>query len=246
MINYDNLPLFPLHTVLFPAMPLPLHIFEPRYVEMIEHCLAADTSFGVVLIRAGAETAPGRCAGSTDGVGCGARSFSVGTTARVTHSEILSNGRRNIVATGETRIRIRETFERRSYMTACVEPLLDVESEPVSLSVTHADATELFKTYLRVLYSLANRHVSCLQVPTDASALSYAVAAALHIPVAEKQRLLEIPSADARLRREIEILRREIDSHQCLRPLHFHRPGERAPEICPINGDVLRRQLSRN
>ena len=55
MTNYHELPLFPLNTVLFPDMPLPLHVFEPRYLEMMDYCRRERTPFGVVLIQSGPE-----------------------------------------------------------------------------------------------------------------------------------------------------------------------------------------------
>ena len=55
MVNYDDLPLFPLHVVLFPDMPLPLHVFEPRYREMILRCREEKSPFGITLIQSGGE-----------------------------------------------------------------------------------------------------------------------------------------------------------------------------------------------
>ena len=89
MTNYHELPLFPLNTVLFPDMPLPLHVFEPRYLEMMDYCRRERMPFGVVLIQSGPE------------VGGPSLPFSIGTMARVTHREPLDSGSLNIVATGE-------------------------------------------------------------------------------------------------------------------------------------------------
>src|SRR2546428_795565 len=78
MSQVATLPLFPLHVVLFPGLPLPLHIFEPRYRLMVGRCLEASSAFGVVLIRAGRE------------VGEPATPYSVGTTAPIVRHERLA------------------------------------------------------------------------------------------------------------------------------------------------------------
>src|ERR1019366_10529845 len=89
------LPMFPLGTVLFPHAVLPLHIFEPRYQALTEHCLAADSTFGVVLIERGSE------------VGGGDQRFTVGTRTRIVHAEHLDDGRWVLVTVGETRLRVK-------------------------------------------------------------------------------------------------------------------------------------------
>ncbi|HKZ74176.1 MAG TPA: LON peptidase substrate-binding domain-containing protein, partial [Steroidobacteraceae bacterium] len=75
-----TLQLFPLHTVLFPAGPLPLRIFETRYTDMVRRCMRERSSFGVLLIRAGAE------------VGAVASTAEVGTTARIVDFYQLPDG----------------------------------------------------------------------------------------------------------------------------------------------------------
>ena len=88
-----NLPLFPLNTVLFPEMPLPLHIFEVRYKQMIAKCLAGDRTFGVVLIKHGSEA-----------LGPLAEPYSIGCTARIIESQSLGEGRMEITTVGEDNI----------------------------------------------------------------------------------------------------------------------------------------------
>src|ERR1700737_2161793 len=82
------LPLFLLRSVLFPHMPMSLHVFEDRYQEMMRDCLGAGSSFGVVAIREGKEV-------GGDAVPC-----AVGTLARIVHVERLSDGRMNLLITG--------------------------------------------------------------------------------------------------------------------------------------------------
>ncbi|MCI0849057.1 MAG: LON peptidase substrate-binding domain-containing protein, partial [Chloroflexi bacterium] len=86
-----TLPLFPLNLVLFPGMDLPLHIFEQRYRDMIGECLDKDAPFGVVLIKEGVE------------VGDPADPERIGTSTRILSSEILDQGRMNILTRGERR-----------------------------------------------------------------------------------------------------------------------------------------------
>jgi uncharacterized protein len=86
--------MFPLGTVLFPHGVLPLHVFEPRYRAMTEHCLANDARFGVVLIERGSE------------VGGGDHRFAVGTTARIVQAGRVDDGRWVLMTVGEQRVRV--------------------------------------------------------------------------------------------------------------------------------------------
>jgi len=88
-----QVPLFPLNTVLFPGGPLPLRIFEPRYVDMVSHCLRHESPFGVLLIREGREAGP-------------ATTHEVGTLARISDWYQGSDGLLGITAIGERRFRL--------------------------------------------------------------------------------------------------------------------------------------------
>jgi Lon protease-like protein len=105
-----ELPLFPLHTVLFPGAVLPLHVFEPRYRKLVQEKL----DFGVVLIRAGRE------------VGEAPESLApVGTMARLERVEALPDGRFNVLARGLERFRLKSLLPAREYLVADVEALPD-------------------------------------------------------------------------------------------------------------------------
>src|SRR5690349_13706514 len=110
----DLLPLFPLpNVVLFPNVFLPLHIFEPRYREMVADALASDRMIGMVLLRPGWERDyEGR-----------PPIYPVGCSGVVTHAERLPDGRYNIVLRGIERFRIVEEDTSRSYRLAVVEPV---------------------------------------------------------------------------------------------------------------------------
>ena len=234
MMHYEELPLFPLNTVLFPEMPLPLHIFEPRYLEMIDYCRRERMPFGVALIQNGPE------------VGGPALPFSIGTLARITQREMLESGRLNIVATGESRFRIIDISQHKSYLTARAEVIEDISTDAMTLSMAFDQASELFRTYLRRLYLLANRHVSAIQIPTDPALLSYSIANAVQVPMLERQRLLEYATVEDRLIREIELLTAEVDAQEYLCNVHAGLPDRSSCEIGPIDADELRSLTSRN
>ena len=88
-----DVPLFPLSTILFPGGPLPLRIFEPRYIDMISYCMKNDVAFGVLLIRDGKETGP-------------ATTHDVGTLARIMDWYQGSDGLLGVTAIGEQRFRL--------------------------------------------------------------------------------------------------------------------------------------------
>ena len=119
----DLLPLFPLpRVVLFPSVFLPLHIFEPRYRDMVADALASDRMIGMVLSRLGGPGSPG-----TSDVPA---IYSVGCSGVITHVEQLADGRYNIVLRGMERFRILEEDRTRSYRRAIVEPLPERELGP--------------------------------------------------------------------------------------------------------------------
>lgn len=193
-----NLPLFPLNTVLFPGLPLPLHIFEERYKLMIATCLVTDSEFGVVLIKSG------------DEVGGPADPFEIGTVARIMDVERLPEGRMNLIASGTERFRLIEIVEREPFVVGRVE-LLPEPSEPVDPDLT-ADVRARFLAYLRDLRpDLAERTPA--KLASDPGALSYQLAGVLPIVATRRQALLEMDAVADRL----QALRRAVQrEHQSL------------------------------
>ncbi len=189
-----ELPLFPLNLVLFPGMPLPLHIFEERYKAMIGDCMRNNTPFGVSLIRSGQE------------VGSPAEPFTTGTTAQVLRSELLEQGRMNILTKGERRYEIIEITQEEPHIAALVK-LLD---EPVGEGFTgvSAELTEEYTKLIRGLTTLSGGYMSDVTIPEDPVELSYMIAANLDAPTPLRQELLEVPTAADRLNRLIPLLRR--------------------------------------
>ena len=96
-----EMPMFPLGSVLLPGMPLPLHVFEPRYQALVAHCLEGEPEFGVVLIERGSE------------VGGGDARTGVGTVARIVEASRFDDGRWAIGAVGTRRIRVERWLARR-------------------------------------------------------------------------------------------------------------------------------------
>ena len=199
-MSTELLPLFPLNTVLFPSMVLPLHIFEERYKLMVNTCLAQDKHFGVVLIYSGSE------------VGGPAIPHPVGTVARIGNWEWLPDGRMNILVAGDRRFRILDYAKPElPYLEGLVEYWDDEVASAQDLSPLIDRVKHDFVDYLTLIMSLADQAlpVSQLELPDDASMLSYHVASNLQIEGSERQELLEEASARARLQRELTLLRRE-------------------------------------
>lgn len=222
MVNYEELPLFPLQVVLYPDMPLPLHVFEPRYREMILKCVEEKAVFGIVLSDANE---------ASESL---AMSNAVGTTARITQYEILGDGRINIEVVGETRFRVTQTKSGSVYPSAKVEPFWEQSADPLSLQSSFDQACQLFRAYLRSLLANSNRSLSSVQLPREPECLSYAIASVLQISLTEKQRLLEITNTERRLIREIEILIEEIASAERFDSLQGSVIEETAPGISEL------------
>lgn len=199
-MSTELLPLFPLNSVLFPSMVLPLHIFEERYKLMVNNCLAQDRPFGVVLIYSGNE------------VGGSAIPHPVGTLARIARWEWLPDGRMNILIVGERRFRIVDFAKPElPYLEGLIEYWDDEPAEHPDLPTLMDRVRNTFIDYLTLIMSLADQAlpISQLQLPDDTTMLSYQIASNLQIEMNERQGLLEEPSAVARLRRELTLLRRE-------------------------------------
>ena len=233
MVNYDDLPLFPLHVVLFPDMPLPLHIFEPRYREMILRCREENSPFGVILIRDGEE------------IGEEAVPHRVGTTARIAQYEELPDGGMNILVFGETRFQVTRTTHGKPYLTGQVEPLAEDSGDPQQVQSASEAVGDLFKEYLRSLFAMTGRTLSALQLPQGPEYLSYAVASVLQVPLAVKQSLLEVTDTAGRLTQEAELLRAETEAQKnLLGVVNAHSEAEGL--ILPVDTQKLGRLASLN
>lgn len=227
----DRLPLFPLGSVLFPGLVLPLNIFEERYRALARDLLAlpedAQRRFGVVAIRDGHEVAPfgpetplgtGATAGfgpdlsrSLHEVGCVAEVASIrekGEEGEEGEDEERQDGGYELVATGSTRFRVLSLDATGPYLTAEIEELPEEPGEDAE--ALGAQVERAFRAYQKRLAGARERTLSATQeLPDKPTVLSYLVAAATVAEVPVRQRLLEAPDTTARLRQELELLRRE-------------------------------------
>ncbi|MYW03942.1 LON peptidase substrate-binding domain-containing protein [Streptomyces sp. SID3343] len=200
----DRLPLFPLDSVLYPGLVLPLHVFEERYRALVgdlEVLPQGEQRFGVVALRTGREV--GDLAGDPLDV-----LYPVGCTAEVATIKSHEDGRYDLVATGATRFRVVSVDDSGPYLYAEVEYLDDPVGDRAD--VLALAATRAFAEYQRRLLSAQQRTpISLPELPDDPVVLSYLVAAAVVLDSHDKQRLLEAETAGERLTAEIELLRLE-------------------------------------
>ena len=177
----DRLPLFPLGIVIYPDEPVPLHIFEPRYRDMVKRCLAKDRPFGIVYATE-EEIAE------------------VGCTARV--RRILNkydDGRLDIVASGEERFRIVEVFRDQPYLTADVATFgIDDTTEDVDTNSRERVITLHIK-----LLEMAGEEMRT-SVYENAQSVSFVVARNAGLEMEQKQELLEMTTEDERVAYLIE------------------------------------------
>ena len=174
--------LFPLNIVLFPGGPLPLRIFEPRYVDMIGRCMREGAGFGVVLIREGREVGP-------------AETFDVGTLADIVDFHQLSDGLLGLSCIGRQRFRIRSRGTQADGLNLAEVDLLQPESV-VPVPARHSRLAELLKN---VLPQLGEVYEGIEMRPDDAAWVGYRLAEILPIPLADKQSILELDDPIQRL-----------------------------------------------
>jgi Lon protease-like protein len=205
-----ELGLFPLPLVLVPTERIPLHIFEPRYRDLIGECLDSDGEFGLVLAT-----------------GDGAV-HEIGTRARVASVlEELEDGRMNIVVEGGERFRLLELTRGRSYQTGVVEPVVDDDETVPPEEV--AQALEVFR-------ALAEAVESDVDVPdADSPDLVWELAARVDFGVDPKQEILASTSPPQRMRRLIELLETSLEAVRLEHSLR-DRAG-RNGKVSPLDGE---------
>jgi Lon protease-like protein len=187
----ERIPLFPLpNAVLFPGMPLPLHIFEPRYRRMVEDARASHNTIGMVLLRAGWE----------DDYAGRPAIYPVGCAGRMDQCEALPDGRFNIVLRGLSRFEIAQEHSGEPYRLASVLP------RPESVG----DARALEEARPRLLQAIGRASdgpaVLVMQNELPAAAFVNALCQSLDLEPVERQSLLDCDTASARCSRLVEIL----------------------------------------
>ena len=183
-----EIPLFPLpNLVLFPHVVVPLHIFEERYKLMVNGCIDRDEPFGIVLLRAGAETE------SEETI------HRVGVTARIIQVERLENGRLNILCEGENRFKVRRFLQQEPYWRGSVDFFEDDDNHPTVDSL-YEEVAALYRKVVELGTSVNSGEESDTPLPESPSDLSYMVSYVLDIDSEAKQKLLEMTSTAERLR----------------------------------------------
>src|SRR5215469_5091739 len=203
-----RLPLFPLGSVLYPGLVLPLHIFEDRYRHLVGDLLDGPEprEFGVVAIRHGWET-------GIDGVSA---LYETGCTAVVRQVEAHEDGRFDLITVGARRFTLVELGDQAPYFSGEVDFLPDDPDEAGEAALIVPAVRGSFQSYLDVLAERGGAQITVPDVPDEPLLLSYLVAAAIVVDLPEKQQLLEEPDAHHRLQAERRLLAREI---QMLRSL---------------------------
>ena len=186
-------PLFPLNTVLFPGGPLPLRIFETRYIDMVRHCMRERCPFGVVLIQAGSEVGPGTNEASA-----------VGTTARIVDFNALPDGLLGITCIGERKFTVLKHWQQDDGLHAA-DIEFAVPEEPTDLPEEYHHLGELLR---KVLPELGELYASVPKHFSDASWVGCLLAEILPIALSEKQYCLEVDDPIVRLARLNPLIRR--------------------------------------
>ncbi len=206
----ETTPLFLLNTVLFPLAKIQLHVFEPRYRELIRYCLQHDCGFGIVLIREGEE------------VGETADPYLVGTLVKIHSVHTYDDGHMDVQVVGERRFRIRQLNHDRPYLVGMTEAVSEVDFEPESdPDPLDIRVRMLVQEYIETHFRLLGMQVATIKLPMDPTALSFVVANFLQVDDREKQVLLEISDTRERLNRTLPILEQQLQDLQHQDPLHY-------------------------
>jgi Lon protease-like protein len=200
----QTLPLFPLGTVLFPGVPLPLRVFEQRYRQMVRDLLKgpAPGHFGVVAIRKGRET-------GADGISA---LYEIGCTAALRQVEEHDDGTFGVVCVGTRRFRLVRVDNSLPYLRGEVEQLAEDAGDEAAARAAARAVQEGFRRYLDALAGRGVTHareISAADLPGEPAPLSYLVAALMTVDLPHKQALLAEPDALRRLNAERALLARE-------------------------------------
>ncbi len=249
-----QIPLFPLRTVLAPGIALPLHIFEPRYRALVQHCLDTESPFGVVMIREGSEVGP------VDGEPQELSIAAVGTLAEIREASRYPDGRWDLLVVGGRRFLVIDVDgDSEPYLVAEVDPIEDAVGIAAVADALAQRVSARFVEYLRLLQPRDGEAAepidvqvevevpatddddasapgggpgelaAALRIPDDPSALSFLLTGIVQVELDRKQALLEAVSAERRLRDLDDLLDREL-------LLLAHRLAPFAPDRSGIAG----------
>jgi ATP-dependent Lon protease len=206
----SELPLFPLPVVLFPGMPMPLHIFEPRYRKMLADIRAGNNLFGLAYFDSAVSEKELPPAGH------------IGCVAEVSETQALPDGRSNVLTVGVIRYRAEAYVERGDpYLVVRPNFFEDEEEDDASLSASSRDVAAMFMRVANSIRVINDERGNLPDISdTDPQKLSFLVAAALEIEVETKQELLELRSTSERLSRLRDVLARVVKGYEERARLH--------------------------
>jgi len=200
----SELPLFPLSVVLFPGVPLPLHIFEPRYRQMLQDVRGGESLFALSYFDASTATEERPPLGS------------VGCVAKITDTQSFPDGRSNILTVGVIRYRIEAYVEHGDpYLVVKVNYFEDEIEQEETLETNAREVAETFTRIARAVRIINDERGGLPNIAdTDPERLSFLVAAAMEVESDVKQELLELRSTSERLRRLRHLLGRAVSGYE--------------------------------
>jgi uncharacterized protein len=197
--------LFPLNTVLFPGMILPLRIFEERYKAMLKMCIAEAKPFGVILLKSGRAEGP-----LTDDI------YSIGTTAQITQVNALADDTYNILTLGVNRFRLLKIYQTHPYITAMVEDYPHANGNSPEAIKGSMRLLRLIEKYLEIFRKIGKLPFRIDQVPHDPITLAFLTAIMLPVSNEDKQLLLSVVDIPDLLHEEHRLMRYEAQMTQIL------------------------------
>lgn len=208
----ETMPMFPLNTVLFPGVSVPLHVFEDRYRALVHKLLTvedpAERLFGSFAIREGYEV---DVHGSSHG---GQSLHRIGCYLQLTDVEAHENGTFDIVAVGRGRVRLDAVDTSNAYLSGRVERLEERDDE------VHPEVAQrtlaLFMRYREELSELRGSEVLAGDLPQDPAYLSWSLAATCLLTMRQRQALLEAETVELRLAMIAEMLHEELSAMRAL------------------------------
>ena len=210
-----ELPLFPLPVVLFPGVPMPLHIFEPRYRQLLEDIRVRDNLFGLSYFDPSVSETSVPPSGH------------VGCVAEVTEVQPMPDGRSNILTVGLIRYRVDAYVDRGDpYLVGSVTFFEDEDEDEEHLSRRAHEVSGLFQRIALAVRIINDERASLPEIPeVDPEELSFLVAAAMEIDMGVKVELLEMRSTSQRLKRLRDLLARALPNYEERARMHSIAKG---------------------
>ena len=191
-------PLFPLEVVLYPNMPLPLHIFESRYRHLVQDCIEKNIEFGVILQRNG-------------------KTSQIGTLAKIENIlERFPDGRMNIITLGKKRFCLECLVEGKDYFQGRIKILEDLPDPPQDL----AQFRQKGESLLNQLAELTGLHTEAENFSSFTCAtFSFLLSEVNGFNLLQQQQVLELPSASLRYSRVLVALEHLVEKHRMIKDL---------------------------